>query len=93
MLGKTIDPDVMRAHALALAVRAETHRMRTLLRYLPEHEGERTRYLGWYEPAHYVLEANAQLIARRFPDLAVRHSSRPMPARIGMGRNCGSSPV
>jgi uracil-DNA glycosylase len=70
VLGKTIDPDVMRAHALALAVRAETHRMRTLLRYLPEHEGERTRYLGWYEPAHYVLEANAQLIARRFPDLA-----------------------
>ena len=43
--------------------------MRTLLRYLPVHEGDRTRYLGWYEPAHYVLEANAQLIARRFPDL------------------------
>ena len=21
--------------------------------------GGRTRYLGWYEPAHYVLEANA----------------------------------
>ena len=41
-----------------------------LLRYLPVHEGDRTRYLGWYEPAHYVLEANAQLIARRFPDLA-----------------------
>ena len=27
-------------------------------------------YVGWYEPAHFVLEANAQLIARRFPDLA-----------------------
>ena len=44
--------------------------MRTLVRYLPVHEGDRTRYLGWYAPAHYVLEANAQLIARRFPDLA-----------------------
>ena len=37
---------------------------------LPVPEGNRTRYLGWYEPAHYVLEANAQLIARQFPDLA-----------------------
>jgi DNA polymerase len=57
------------AHGLAFAVRAEAHKMRTLLRYLPMQEGNRTRYLGWYEPAHYVLEANAQLIARRFPDL------------------------
>ena len=70
VLGKTTDPEVARTHALALAVRAEAHRMRTLVRYLPVHEGDRTRYLGWYEPAHYVLEANAQLIARRFPDLA-----------------------
>ena len=43
--------------------------MRTLLRYLPVTEDDGTRYLGWYEPAHFVLEANAQLIARRFPDL------------------------
>ena len=70
VLAKTDDPEVRRAQGLAFAVRAEAHRMRTLLRYLPVTEGDRTRYLGWYEPAHYVLEANAQLIARRFPDLA-----------------------
>jgi DNA polymerase len=58
-----------RAQGLALAVRAEAHRMRTHLRYLSLQEGDRTRYLGWYEPAHFVLEANAQLIARRFPEL------------------------
>ena len=29
-----------------------------------------TGYVGWYEPAHFVLEGNAQLMARRFPDLA-----------------------
>ena len=61
--------ETRRAHGLAFAVRAEAHKMRTLLRYLPMQEGNRTRYLGWYEPAHYVLEANSQLIARRFPDL------------------------
>jgi probable DNA metabolism protein len=69
VLEKTDDPDVRRAQGLAFAVRAEAHRMRTLLRYLPVTEDDGTRYLGWYEPAHFVLEANAQLITRRFPDL------------------------
>ncbi|HET7883157.1 MAG TPA: UdgX family uracil-DNA binding protein, partial [Acetobacteraceae bacterium] len=59
-----------RAQGLAYAVRAETHKMRTLLRYLPVEAGGQTRYIGWYEPAHFVVEANAQLIARRFPTLA-----------------------
>src|SRR6202042_67013 len=59
-----------RAQRLALAVRAEAHRMRTHVRYLPVQEGNDVRYLGWYEPAHFVLEATAQLIARRFPELA-----------------------
>ena len=69
VLQTTSDPGLRRVQDLAFAVRAEAHRMRTLVRYLPMQEGNGTRYLGWYEPAHYVLEANAQLIARRFPDL------------------------
>jgi probable DNA metabolism protein len=70
VLGKTTDPEVAQVHALAFAVRAEAHRMRNLVRYLPVRESDGTRYLGWYAPTHYVLEANAQLIARRFPNLA-----------------------
>jgi uracil-DNA glycosylase len=63
------DADVHRLHRSAHAVRAEAHRMRTMLRFLGvEAEGNR-HFLGWYAPAHYVLEANAQLIARRFPEL------------------------
>ncbi|HVC61667.1 MAG TPA: UdgX family uracil-DNA binding protein [Acetobacteraceae bacterium] len=61
------DPELRRARGLAYAVRAEAHRMRTLLRFMALEDG---RYLGWYAPAHYVLEANAQLMARRFPNLA-----------------------
>ncbi len=61
------DAVLRRARGLAYAVRAEAHRMRTLLRFMPV---EDDRYLGWYAPAHYVLEANAQLMARRFPHLA-----------------------
>ena len=70
-LERTDDAEVRRAQSLARTVRAETHRMRTMLRYLPVHEEDRTRYLGWYEPAHHVLEANAQLIARQFPNLTL----------------------
>lgn len=69
VLGLKDDADVQRVHQLAYAVRAEAHRMRTMLRFLAVEEDGRDRFLGWYAPAHYVLEANAQLIARRFPDL------------------------
>jgi DNA polymerase len=65
---RATDPETRRAQGLALAVRAEAHRMRTLVRFLPVPEGGRTRYLGWYEPAHYVLEATTQLMGRRFPE-------------------------
>ena len=61
------DPDVARARHLARAVRAEAHRMRALLRYLPA--ADSSRFLGWYAPAHYVAEANAQVLARWFPTI------------------------
>ena len=60
------DPELTQARRLALAVRAEAHRMRTHLRFLPV---DGPAYLGWYAPAHFVLEANAQLLARRFAAL------------------------
>ena len=59
------DPTLTDARRLALRVRAEAHRMRTHLRFLAE-DGH---FLGWYAPAHFVLEANAQLLARRFAGL------------------------
>ncbi len=45
----TTDPEVRRAQGLALAVRAEAHKMRTLVRFLPVPEGNAKRYLGWYD--------------------------------------------
>ncbi len=65
------DEEARRARGLALAVRAEQHRMRAQLRYLSVGKGGAVRHLGWYAPAHYVLEANAQLLAQRFAEFAV----------------------
>jgi probable DNA metabolism protein len=57
------DADVRWACALAHSVRAETHRMRAHLRFMPLED----RLLGWYAPAHFVLEPTARLLARQFP--------------------------
>ena len=56
------DTELTQARRLALAVRADAHRMRTHLRFLPM---DGPAYLGWYAPAHFVLEANAQLLVGR----------------------------
>ncbi len=61
------DTELARVRGLALAVRAEGHRLRSQLRYLAI-EG---RYVGWFEPLHRVLEGSAPLLARRFPEFAV----------------------
>jgi probable DNA metabolism protein len=63
------DPELTRARHLALAVRAEAHRMRTHLRFLALPDTHPTQHLGWYAPVHHVLEANAQLLTRRFANL------------------------
>lgn len=63
------DPDLLRAQRLAFAVRAEAHKMRTNLRFLAVQAEEGTNHVAWYAPAHFVLEANAQLLVRRFPQL------------------------
>ena len=61
------DPDLRAARKLAFAVRADSHKMRTNLRFLPVQTETGLDYASWYAPAHFVLEANAQLLARRFP--------------------------
>lgn len=65
------DPDLALVRRMALSVRADAHRMRTNMRFLAVPEGGGTRFVGWFEPAHFVLPANAQLMARRFPDLVL----------------------
>jgi probable DNA metabolism protein len=83
LLQDEADPDLSLARRMALAVRADAHRMRTNMRFLPVDDNAgggdgahadnaratSSRLLGWFAPAHFVLAANAQLFARRFPDL------------------------
>jgi len=59
------DPDLRIARRWALAVRADAHRMRTLIRFVRVPLGDRPHFLGWYQPDYFVLESNARLLARR----------------------------
>ena len=61
------DPDLRIVRRWALAVRADAHRMRTLIRFAQVPLGDKAHFLGWYRPDHFVLEANARLLARRDP--------------------------
>jgi uracil-DNA glycosylase family protein len=66
-VGDDTDPDGRIARRWAHAVRADAHRMRTHLRFAPVTCREEARFLGWYQPDHFVLESNARLMARRDP--------------------------
>ncbi len=60
------DPGVQRAIRLAQSVRRDTHKMRAFLRFREVCEEDGTRYVAWFEPDHYIVEANADFFVRRF---------------------------
>jgi uracil-DNA glycosylase len=64
------DPQVNRALRLAQSVRRDTHKMRAFLRFraVETQDGSETatRCVAWFEPEHFVVEANADFFIRRF---------------------------
>jgi uracil-DNA glycosylase family protein len=66
LLGQSADPEVARTQQLARAVRRDSHRMRSFLRFRPVEDPAGTRHVGWWEPEHYVVEVTARAYARRF---------------------------
>ena len=60
------DPAVQRAIRLGQSVRRDTHKMRAFLRFREVPEPDGARYVAWFEPEHYIVEANADFFARRF---------------------------
>ncbi|MBV9785477.1 MAG: UdgX family uracil-DNA binding protein [Acidisphaera sp.] len=66
LLDQATDPTVHRVSGLARSVRRDTDKMRAFLRFREVVEPEGTRHVGWFEPEHYILEANAPFFVRRF---------------------------
>ncbi len=66
ILQDAADPLVQRVLRLAQSVRRDTHKMRAFLRFREVAEAGSTRYVAWFEPDHYIVEANAPFFVRRF---------------------------
>ena len=66
LLEDAADPLVQRVMRLAQAVRRDTHKMRAFLRFREVNEDGAIRYVAWFEPDHYIVEANAAFFVRRF---------------------------
>ena len=66
LLEQVTDPEVQRAQRMAQSVRRDTHKMRAFVRFREVAEPEGTRYVAWFEPDHYIVEANAPFFERRF---------------------------
>lgn len=60
------DAEVQRVQRLVQAVRRDTHKMRAFVRFREVPEPEGVRYVSWFEPEHYIVEANAAFFVRRF---------------------------
>ena len=70
LMEQATDPDLHRATRLAQSVRRDMHNMRAFVRFRAVQEPDGTRYVAWFEPEHYIVEANAGFFARRFAAMA-----------------------
>ncbi|GAC1599486.1 MAG: hypothetical protein NVS3B2_00650 [Ramlibacter sp.] len=64
-----IDADMLAAQQMGQAVRRDLHKMKAFLRLRPV-EGDSASqwplHLGWFDPAHHIVEAAAPWFVRRF---------------------------
>ena len=62
-----LDPDCLRADAMAQAVRRDMHKMKAFVRFRTVDDGTGTPlHVAWFEPEHHIVEATAPFFARRF---------------------------
>ncbi|MCK8787072.1 UdgX family uracil-DNA binding protein [Roseomonas sp. NAR14] len=66
LLAVATDPAVARAEAMARAVRRDAHKLHAFLRFREIATPDGPRFVGWFEPDHHILEAEAGFFVRRF---------------------------
>ncbi|MBR0657430.1 UdgX family uracil-DNA binding protein [Plastoroseomonas arctica] len=66
LLDDAADPVVARLRDMAKAVRRDAHKMHAFVRFT---EIEGPRHVAWFEPDHYIEEAEAGFFIRRFAQL------------------------
>ena len=63
-----IDADMLHAHQMGQSVRRDLHKMKAFLRFRQiDTAGPEPLHMGWFEPAHHIVEAVAPWFAKRSP--------------------------
>jgi probable DNA metabolism protein len=63
------DPLVFRLAMMEKAVRRDLHKMHAFLRFRRVEGADGERYVAWFEPDHFILEATADFFVDRFRSL------------------------
>jgi DNA polymerase len=63
------DPDLVRARALAKAVRRDMHKMTAFVRFREVVGDDGPHFIAWFEPEHHIVEATAPFFQRRFASM------------------------
>ena len=63
------DPLVHRLHRMAKSVRRDIHKMHAFLRFRRVTEEGEERFIAWFEPEHFILNATADFFVKRFPSM------------------------
>ncbi|NJS13364.1 MAG: UdgX family uracil-DNA binding protein [Sphingopyxis sp.] len=67
LLRDAADADVRSIELLVREVRRDIHKMRAFVRFNPVRDADgKERYVAWFEPAHQIVEANADFFVGRF---------------------------
>ncbi|MDB5371216.1 MAG: uracil-DNA glycosylase [Roseomonas sp.] len=69
LLRTPTDRDMLRAEAMARAVRRDAHKMHAFLRFREIGTEAGPRSVAWFEPEHHILEAESGFFVRRFAGL------------------------
>ena len=70
LLQVAFDADVFCLHAMTKAVRRDLHKMKAFVRFREiSHEKTGSRFVAWFEPDHYIVEAAAPFFTQRFTNM------------------------
>ena len=69
LLEVATDPLVHRLERMAKAVRRDLHKMHAFVRFRRVEDGGAERFVAWFEPEHFILEAAAPFFVDRFRSL------------------------
>ncbi len=69
LLEVATDPLIHRLERMAKAVRRDLHKMHAFVRFRRVEDGGAERFVAWFEPEHFILEAAAPFFVDRFRSL------------------------